>query len=95
MTLNTLVFLELPKAFDSLSYPILLHKLNSVDNSPETTKWFKSYLTVGLASHIGSTLCSPVMITHSVPGAILLPLLSSFIRPTISADSLSFTFLCG
>ena len=48
MTLTTLFFLaELSKALDSLSYPILLHKLNTVDDSPETTKWFKSYLTVG------------------------------------------------
>ena len=47
MTLTALVFLELSKALDSLSYPILLHKLNTVDDSPETTKWIKSYLTVG------------------------------------------------
>ena len=54
MMLTTLVFLELSTVFDSISYPILLHKLNSVDNSPETTKWFENYVTLGQSS-IGFT----------------------------------------
>lgn len=95
MMLTTLVFLELSTVFGSISYPILLHKLNSVDNSPETTKWFENYVTLGQSS-IGFTQALPVTITHSVPqGAILLPLLSAFIRSTFSAGSVSFIVLCG
>lgn len=66
MMLATLVFLELSKVFDSTSYLILLHKLNSVVNSPETKKSFESYVTVE-QSTIGFTLALPVTITHRVP----------------------------
>ena len=42
--LSTLILLDWSKAFDSVSYPILLHKLSSVRVSPDKQKWFKGYL---------------------------------------------------
>ena len=66
--LTTLVLLALSKVFDSISYPILLHKLNSVDNSPETTKWFENYVTLGQSS-IGFTQALPVTITQRTTGS--------------------------
>ena len=60
--LTALILIDLSKAFDSVSHPILLHKLSS----PDTVKWFSSYLSIS----------SPLPITHGVPqGAILSPLL--------------------
>ena len=75
--LSTLILLDWSKAFDSVSYPILLHKLSSVGASPDTLKWFKSYLNGRSQSvRIGSTVSLPLPITHGVPQcAILSPLL--------------------
>ena len=69
--------LDLSKAFDGVSYPILLHKLSSVRVSPDKLKWYKSYLN-GRSQSVrqGSTVSLPLPITHGVPqGAILSPLL--------------------
>ena len=41
-----LVFLLLSKAFESIYYRILLHKLAIVGDSPIVVKWFESYLSV-------------------------------------------------
>ena len=58
--LSALILLDLSKAFDSVSYPILLHKLSSVGASPDTLKWFKSYLNGRSQSvRIGSTVSLP------------------------------------
>ena len=75
--LSALILLDLSKAFDSISHSILLQKLSCVGASPESVKWFSSYLT-GRSQRvrIGSTMSSPLSITHGVPqGAILSPLL--------------------
>ena len=75
--LSALILLDLSKAFDSISHSILLQKLSCVGASPESVKWFSSYLT-GRSQRvrIGSTVSSPLSITHGVPqGAILSPLL--------------------
>ena len=71
------ILLDLSKAFDSVSHPILLHKLYCVGASPDTVKWFSSYLSGRSQSvRIGSSISSPLPITHGVPqGAILSPLL--------------------
>ena len=65
--LSALILLNLSKAFDSISHSILLHKLS----------WFSSYLTgKSQRVRIGSTVSSPLSVTHGVPqGAILSPLL--------------------
>ena len=58
--LSTLILLDWSKAFDSVSYPILLHKLSSVGACPDTLKWFKSYLNGRSQSvRIGSTVSLP------------------------------------
>ena len=74
---NLLILLDLSKAFDSVSYSILLHKLSCIGASPEAVKWFQDYST-GRSQYmrIGSTKSSARPITHGVPqGAILSPLL--------------------
>ena len=65
--MSALILLNLSKAFDSIGHSMLLHKLN----------WFSSYL-IGKSQRvrIGSTVSSPLSVTHGVPqGAILSPLL--------------------
>ena len=63
------------KAFDSIDHPILLHKLSNIDASPDTLKYFRSYLSDRTQIvRIGSSLSSPLPITHGVPqGAIFSP----------------------
>ena len=39
------ILLDFAKAFDSVSHPILLHKLSCVGASPDTVKWFSSYVS--------------------------------------------------
>lgn len=75
--LTALVLLDLSKAFDSISHAILLRKLSAVGASARAVGWFHSYLS-GRSQRvrIGSTVSSPLIITHGVPqGAILSPLL--------------------
>ena len=64
---TALVLLDLSKAFDSKSHPILLNKLSSIGASPSVVKWFESYLTGrSQVVRIGSTVSSPLYITHGV-----------------------------
>ena len=76
-SLTALILLDLSKAFDSINHSILLRKLSEVGASTATASWFKSYLAGRTQTvRIGSTLSSPLPITHGVPqGAILSPLL--------------------
>lgn len=75
--LSALILMDLSKAFDSVDHLILLHKLSKIGASPATVKWFQSYLSNRTQIvRIGSSLSSPLLITHGVPqGAILSPLL--------------------
>ena len=75
--LTALVLLDLSKAFDSVNHNILLQKLESIGVSQPSLRWFSSYLNGrSQVVRIGSTLSSPLNVTHSVPqGAILSPLL--------------------
>ena len=64
-------------AFDSISHPILLQKLDRIGASDKVVDWFKSYLTDRKQFvRIGSATSSPLDITRGIPqGAILSPLL--------------------
>ena len=75
--LSALILLDLSKAFDSISHSILLQKLSGIGASRNVVNWFKSYLTNRKqVVRIGSTISTPLNITHGVPqGAILSPLL--------------------
>ena len=77
--LTALILIDFSKAFNSISHPIFLQILSSVGASLGTVEWFRSYLTGRTQSvRIGSTLSSPLTITHGVPqGAIFAPLLFS------------------
>ena len=74
---TVLVLLDLSKAFDSLSYQILLRKLVNVGVSQTALKWFESYLSGrSQAVRIGTSVSTPLPLLHGVPqGAILSPLL--------------------
>jgi hypothetical protein len=75
--LTALVLLDLSKAFDSINHNILLQKLEFIGASQSSLRWFSSYLKGrSQVVRIGSTLSSPLNLTHGVPqGAILSPLL--------------------
>ena len=74
---SALLLLDLSEAFDSISHPTLLQKLDRIGASDTVVDWFKSYLTDRKQFvRIGSATSSPLNITHGVPqGAILSPLL--------------------
>ena len=73
--LTALVLLGLSKAFDSINHNILLQKLEHIGASESSLRWFNSYLSGrSQVVRIGSTLSSPLNLTHGVPqGAISLP----------------------
>ena len=74
---SALLLLDLSKAFDSMSHPLLLQKLDCIGASDKVVDWFKNYLTDRKQFvRIGPATSSPLNITHGVPqGAILSPLL--------------------
>ena len=71
------VFLDIRKAFDSISHPALLQKLYSIDLPSNICSWFYSYLTDRSQSvRVGECLSSPLPVLSGVPqGSILGPLL--------------------
>ena len=70
------ILLELSKAFDSVSHPIILQKLYCVGASLDAVKWFSSHLSGRSHSlRIGSSISSPLPITHGVPQGAILSLL--------------------
>ena len=71
------VFLDIRKAFDSISHPALLQKLYSIDLPSNICSWFYSYLTDWSQSvRVGECLSSPLPVLSGVPqGSILGPLL--------------------
>ena len=84
--LTALVLLDLSKAFDSINHNILLQKLEFIGASQSSLRWFSSYLKGrSQVVRIGSTLSSPLYLTHGVPqGAILSPLLFSIYLNNLS-----------
>lgn len=73
------VFLDLKKAFDTVSHEIHLTKLTGFNFSPEAIQWMKSYLASRKQCvQIGSVNSSVLDVSVGVPqGSILGPLLFS------------------
>ena len=58
--LNSVVFLDLLKAFDTVNHSILINKLYAYGLCTKTVEWFNSYLTV-------VHLSSPRVVSCGVP----------------------------
>jgi hypothetical protein len=71
---TAVILLDMSQVFDSVSHPILLHKLKSVPASSQAVGWFKSYLS-GRRQYvrIGSTVSSVLPLSHGVPQGTILP----------------------
>ena len=72
-----MVLIDLSKAFDSLSHPVLLTKLHNLGAPENALAWFKSYLSERLqTTRVATSVSSPLLVTHGVPqGSILGPML--------------------
>ena len=71
------VFLDIRKAFDSVSHSGLLHKLSSIGLPSHLYSWFCSYLANRTQSvKVGNSVSSTLPVLSGVPqGSILGPLL--------------------
>ena len=71
------VFLDIKKAFDSVSHSILLSKLQSLGIPPHIFHWLSSYLTGrSQCVRVGNVISPPSPVSSGVPqGSILGPLL--------------------
>lgn len=72
------IFLDLAKAFDTVSHPILLERLSQIGIRDSTLNWFSSYLT-GRSQTVkinNMALSNPLPIQFGVPqGSVLGPIL--------------------
>ena len=71
------IFLDIRKAFDSVSHAALLRKLDSLNLPPNLLSWFSSYLDGRTQSvRVGKSVSSSLPVISGVPqGSILGPLL--------------------
>ena len=74
-----IIFLDLKKAFDTVSHDLLLGKLKNIGLNSYTVKWFQSYLTGRtFRTRINNCISTPLPVTYGVPqGSILGPTLFS------------------
>ena len=74
---TAMVLIDLSKAFDSLSHPVLQTKLHNLGASANALAWFKSYLSERLqTTRVATSVFSPLIVTHGVPqGSTLGPML--------------------
>ena len=102
--LNSVVFLDLSKAFDTVNHSILINKLYAYGLCNKTVEWFNSYLTGRTQQcFINGHLSSPRVVSCGVPqGSILGPLLFliyindlpnclKFSKPRMFADDTTVT----
>ena len=68
-----MILIDLQKAFDTADHQILLKKLNYIGFSPETLKWFESYLkNRNLIVSLEKSFSEAVVLNSGVPqGSIL------------------------
>ena len=74
-----MILIYLQKAFNTLDHPILLKKLKYIGFSPDTARWFESYLkNLNLIVSLEKSLSEPGVLNCGVPqGSILSPILFS------------------
>ena len=82
------VFLDLRKAFDTVSHSHLIDKLSSLDLNIRTLKWFSSYLSNRYQCvKLGGTASDYAEVTYGVPqGSVLGPVLFSIYINSLSEE---------